>query len=278
MSAAKIHLVDQDFLPKHSEKCNLLVRISDEKLSYSVLNQNDKQLKALVETAINPTLQGLKAAIAMEPLLQASYKKVKISIETSKFTFIPAEIYSEVDLASYAIFTYPLAKSTILVRSILSAGIKNISAIDEGLLDYLLAYFNDPLIVNQVNPLTEAALHLYPKSRQNRLFLQFNNSSFEALLIKTGQIEHYNLFKIETSEEFNYFLLAIINEFELSYANTDIVISGEITHDDDYCSKIQKYFSAISFADTSVLMRRTERFQHITAHQFFSLFSLNLCE
>ncbi|HCN84732.1 MAG TPA: hypothetical protein DIT07_14105, partial [Sphingobacteriaceae bacterium] len=236
------------------------------------------QLKVIFDSQGAGGLKILKDLIAHDPVLKLSYHQVKICVQTSKFTFIPKEIYSDSDLDSYALFAYPALESDILVKEISSVKIKNITAIDKSLRKYLISNFNDPLIFNQVNPLIESSLKLYHNTINTTLILQFNTDSFEALVLKNNNLAYYNLFNTESVNEFNYFLLGIMRELQLKSTGTDVVISGETSESEDLYKCVQKYFSNIAFADCGILTRQATIFRGIPAHQFFSLISMNLCE
>jgi hypothetical protein len=274
MNTAKIHLIDPNFQSQHSGKCNLLIRISKKRLSYAIVDQGHDELKVLFDS---PVEKDLKTLLDNDPFLKFHFHRVKISVESLKFTFIPKDIYSESDLDSYTHFIHPGRNSDILVKDIRSAKIKNITAFDKYLGKELLSSFTNPHIFNQANPLIESVLKHYRNAAETVLVLQFNSDSFEALIMKNNNFQYYNLFYIDSPDELNYFLLAIIRDFEIK--NTDVVIlSGDISENEEYYMRIQKYFSNISFADSKKLSLHSDIFKDIPDHQFFSLISLNLCE
>ena len=278
MNTGKIHLIDKNFQSQHSGKCNLLLRISPNRFSYAIIDQGNDQLKVLFDSPVDEGLSNLKTFIHGDYLLRFHFHRIKISVESSEFTFIPRDIYSESELHYYALFINPGANSDIAVSDIRSAKIRNINAIDKHLRAVLDSSFNRPAIFNQANSFIEAAFRLYRNTAGAILLLQFNTGSFEALILKDNKLENYNLFSIDNADEFNYFLLALIRDFELKSAGTDVILSGYISEDEENYRRVQKYFNNIAFADSRKLVRLGDLFEQVPAHQFFSLISLNLCE
>jgi hypothetical protein len=278
MNTAKIHLTDQNFESQHSEKYDLLIRIYPKRISYAVINQNTDQLKVLVDSPGEGGLKGLKKLTDQDPILKLKYHQVKVSVQTPKFTFIPNEIYSESEIDSYALFASPVLESDVLIKEISSLKIKNISAIDKSLRKYITGNFTNAIIFNQADPLIESSLKFYHSTPKTTLSIQFNSDSFEILVLKDNSLLYYNLFSIESINEFNYFLLGVTRDLQLKSFNTDVVLSGEITEKQNFYKCVQKYFTHISFADSGMLVRQTSIFRDVIPHQFFSLISLNLCE
>jgi hypothetical protein len=277
MNTPKIHLTEQNFQSQHSGKCNLLIRISNQRLSYAIVDQGNDQLKVLFDSPVKKDPDAIKILMQQDHFLKFHFHKIKISVETSKFTFIPKEVYAEPDVDSYALFIHPGTQSDVLVKDIRSAKVKNIVAIDKHLKEFLTVFFTRPNIFNQANPLIESALKVY-RNANTTLLLQFNAGSFEALILENSCFKYYNLFSIDSPDELNYFLLAIIQELELKNTETQTVLCGDISEHDESYRRVQKYFSNISFADSNKLIRHSEIFNEVPAHQFFSLIGLNICE
>src|SRR4051812_36528729 len=115
MNTPKIHLTEHNFQSQHSGKCNLLIKISKQRLSYAIVDQGNDQLKALFDSPVGDPNE-IKTLIQNDPFLKFHFHKIKISVEPSKFTFIPREIYSEPDVDSYSLFIQPGAHSDVLVK------------------------------------------------------------------------------------------------------------------------------------------------------------------
>src|SRR4051794_39656934 len=100
----KTHLIDPDFQTTDAGQSDLLIRITSSRFSYAVVDQSKDQLKVLFDASYRGGIESLDDAFLKAYLPDLEFSKVKIALETSKFTFIPAEMYSEINLPLYANF------------------------------------------------------------------------------------------------------------------------------------------------------------------------------
>jgi hypothetical protein len=273
--SVKTHLIDPNFQSQHSGKCDLLLRITSSRFSYAVVDQAQDQLKALCDIDIEG-FEGLEEALGSDILLNFDFHKVKIATETSKFTFIPSLAYSEQNLKEYAHFIKG-NPAELSVTDIRIPQIKNITSFDPTLQRMLDKKFISYKLFSSANPLIESGMKLY-SGTENQLLLNFNGTNFEAAVFQGSKLAFYNLFRIDTVEDFNYFLLLILQEFKLDQGEGYVIIAGDIGKDDEKFKRLQKYFPEIKHASGKLIIQIPDLFQSIPAHHFFSLIALNLCE
>lgn len=272
----KIHLTDPGFQQQHSGKCDLLLKITPSRVSYAVIDQGQDQIKVLFDDEIVSGLSNLKQLFLNEPLFNSHFHKVKISVETCKFTFIPASLYNEANLTDYAQFIEGVI-SNLFVSDIRGPQVKNIFAVDEGIRNLLIEKFSGHKLTSSAAPLIDAVMKFYAES-ESLLFLHFNSGSFEAVILQGKKLQLYNVFQIETVDDFNYFLLLLLEKLAVKPQDIIPVISGNITVLDENYSRMQKYFQHIKFADSGLLINKSDILKQIPPHRFFSLIALNLCE
>ena len=171
----KIHLADPSFQPQHSGKCDLLLKISPFRFSYTVIDQGKDQVKFLADDSLTDGFLGLQQAFQNEPLFNSHFHKIKISYETFRFTFIPASLYHEKNLADYAQFIEG-AISDLIVSDIRGAQVKNIFAACEELRNMLSQKFPGYKLTSSAAPLIDAVMKLYGGSGK-QLFLNFNTET-----------------------------------------------------------------------------------------------------
>lgn len=272
----KLQLVESNFDPQVAPQCDLLIQVGAESISYAVIEKGSDQLKALVE--IEGSLKDLELLYTTNALLGYQYRKTKISVDTTKFTFIPREVFSDFYIENYAKFIQPRSASDLLINDIRGFKIKNLIAVETETQNILKSHFPAAAIFSQATPFIEGSWKISKDTVKNQLFVNIRQDSFEAVLIKDGQLHFYNIFECELPDEFNYFLLLIIKQFNLQTSDTMVVASGSIELKDPFYFRISKYFDNISIADVSLLIRYYETFELISLQKHFSLLSLNLCE
>ena len=271
-----LHRVNKDFQQAIAENSELLIKVSPKRLSYAVVD-NKKQIVALYDEALQmPVEETLEELLTDSDELNFNYQTVKISVETFNYTFIPEDLYSDENLGVYQSLFSKTHISRPFVSYSKKAFIKTVFSAQENLLAPLLDLFPKAKIYTQAEPFIDGILSNYQGDK--KLALQFNNSSFEALLLSNNGLLYYNIFEIETADDFNYYLLFLLQQLNLSETNLEIIVAGDIDKESLIYKRIEKYFSKISFASNVRIAQLQDTFSDVPAHQFFSLFSLHLCE
>lgn len=279
-----LYLTDDDFQSQQAAKCDLLIHIGLETFKYAVIDNGREQLKALVELELPDvnSQSGLMSAIENLPesakQFKFSYNKIKIAFDTFHFTFIPQELYNESEKSGYAKFIQPVLASAPLVNDIKSVNIKNVSAIDSKLHETLNKLFNKPRIFNQASSFVEGIQKINSDRKASSLFIDIHTKHIQIAWINSSKLMFYNIFECVNLDEFNFYLLSLIDQLNIDTGQTRVILSGKTTPDDDYYQRIQKYFSEISLANTRQLVKYPQKFEKVLSQTYFSLISLNLCE
>lgn len=280
-----LNLTDEQFQLHHSEKCDLLIHLGSRNIAFAIIDKSQQQLKVLTDKPVYendqhiPLVRRLDNLRELTLVLQQKFRKVKISVETPAFTFIPQELYSKDLLEEYGHFIKFADGTELKISTIYSAGIKNITAIDTLLIKELNSRFNQPLIFSSIHPFIESTLQIVKKDSSTQLFLNFCEAAFEAAYYEKGKFIFYNKFEFATADEFNYFLLNIIQQLNVDLKNTAVQLSGKIEHEDELVDRMEKYFDEINFAGIFHLVKVPSIIaSQASLHNYFSLISLGLCE
>jgi hypothetical protein len=283
MTNNPINFRDEQFNPKNSGDCHLLIQLDSDSYSYAIIDKEQNRLSVLIlnyfqeNTDTFSTFSRLEILKAENEDINLEFAKVKISLETRAFTFVPEELYSPADLPNYGKFIGVEPQTALLTADIRGFGIKNITAVETDLEHYIKGAFPDPLIVSQANPFIAGIHRLKQKGIAGELFLNFNRTSFEAAVIKKGTLEFYNIFDISGADDFNYFVLNLVSQLNID-RNLPVSISGEIDRFNEHYERLKKYFEMLSFAEPEVLSKGPELLKKAGSQRFFSLLSLDLCE
>ena len=242
-----INFRDEHFQPHQAPSCHLLIHLDTDSYSYAIIDQAQNQLKALVKnyfgerTESFSTFDRLEILKAENEIIGLNFGKVKISVETRAFTFVPDELYTDADLSKYSKFIGVEPDTTLLTADISAFGIKNVTVIEPDLDSILKDAFPESLIVSQANSFLAGAANLAKAGGESQLYLNINVDSFEAAVIKNGSLDFYNIFEVNNTDEFNYFLVNLITQLNID-RNLPVSLSGEIQADDERYQRLQKYF------------------------------------
>ena len=279
----QLQLIDPSFQSQSSEKCDLLLNIGTACISYAIISTEGNKLRILSEITIPNNLpetisNTLEELIAENEHLKQSFQKVVVSIDSNKFVFIPNEIYDQSKLTEYVKFLNPNKSDPVLTRNLNTRSIKNVFIVDSFLQSKVLAHYPKAIITSQANSFIEGNAKSLKIDLPYQLFLNIQAATFEACLYLNNELSFYNLIEYKTIEEFNYFLLAIITQFNLTAPNTSVFLTGKINPGEELYTRIKKYFSKIKLADGDSLVDRNYIFHPVQSHTYFSLLSLTLCE
>jgi len=279
-----VHLVDDEFQSQTAAKCDLLIHIGIETLQYTIIDKVRDEIKALVEYEL-PVISNQGDLIeAIEGLSECNkefkypFNKIKISIDTYQFTFIPDELYQSGNDQEYAKFINNTQHSVILCNPIAAAKFKNIIAINSDLHLALNRIFHHPKIYGQASTFIQGIIKNYKQNTEPSLYIDIHKKHIQIAYFKQSELSFYNMFNSINAIELNYFILNIIETLEVDIENTHIILSGNVIKDDEFFQKIEKYFKDITFADSRVIVNHPEMFNGVSSQTFFTLLSLDQCE
>lgn len=274
----RLQLIEGNFESQQSGKSDLLIHIGHGHISYAIVDKGREQLKALADYTAG--LSDLETMMQSDRYLKYYYRKIKIMVNTFRFTFIPGDIYSASEIDNYAKFISPGSPADVIVNDIRAFRIKNVMAVDTALQQAISSHVKQPVFYSQANPFIEGAR----KATRNiepglyGLCINLQPESMEIAIIQDENLLFYNLFESHTPDEFNYFLLMLIKQFELDTENTEVIAAGQIEQNDICYLRLKKYFNHIKFADPCTFVQCSDTFAQVNLHHYFSLLSLNLCE
>lgn len=279
-----LYLIDDDFQSQQAAKCDLLVHIGLETFQYAIIDNGREQLKALAEFEIPAVHSQIELLTAIENLPESSrqfkysFNRIKISFDTFHYTFIPVDLYKEENEQEYAKFIGATFESDVMVNTIHSTNIKNVIAIDSQLKQALNGIFQKPRIFNQASSFIEGIKKTHNKDQASSLFIDINTKQIQLAWLKNSELMFYNTFDCINADEFNYYLLNVLEQLDIDAEQTQVVLSGKVMSNDDFHQRVEKYFNRIDFADSRLLVKYPERFENVSPQAYFSLISLDLCE
>lgn len=272
----RLQLIEGNFESQQSGKSDLLIYIGSDHISYAIVDKGREQLKALVDYKAG--VSDLHEIMQTDRYLKYYYGKIKIITNTFKFTFIPRDIYDSSEIADYSKFISPKSPADIITNDIKAFRIKNIMAVDADFQEKITSHFNQPVFYSQANPFIEGVRKIAQETDKYRLCINLHSEMMEIAIINDENLLFYNLFETRTPDEFNYFLLLVIKQFDLNAENTSVLIAGRVETNDESYLRLEKYFNHIKFADPCGFIQCSETFAAVNYHHHFSLLSLNLCE
>ncbi|MCZ4223377.1 DUF3822 family protein [Pedobacter rhodius] len=268
MSKNSLLLVDPNFKADASANCHLLLKITNDSFSYAVIDKNSEQINVIFDMQGCENIeQNLKSAFETDSYLTQKYGAVKAAVHTSNFIFIPDEWFDAGNLSVYSKFLGADGKTYTIHHEEL--GFNTLFSLAEKVEDKLP---ENTAVYPQSSPLLALFSHL----SGDALLIDFTASSFNVLFIKDKKINFQNHYGAETAEEFNYFLLLIMEQLGLT-ESVPVYLQGIINEDDDYYNTLLKYFNNLYFF-LPAGKQNSELLADMPKHYFSGLLALDLCE
>lgn len=267
-----ILLIDPSFDPSTASTCNLLVKIGIDSFSYAIINkQNNKVIAIYDEQECEDVNLKLAERIKTDPYFSLAYNEVKIALPTPNAIAVPNVFYDEYSLKSHSkLFSgshdrlYTQAQYHFDFTSIFSISKTTDSMLTKHLPSAKKLQENTGLITI-AEKLTDATL-----------ILDFSVGSFHAIYINNQQVVFQQCYQIEQIEEFNYYLLFIINQLAIDTKKTMLLLSGIIHEDDEKYNCMLKYFSNTQFIAIDEDLDQ-EILDDMPLHYYSNLLALNKC-
>ena len=280
-----LHLVDNTLQSQTAAKCDLLIHIGQQNLQYAIIDKVRDELKALADFKL-PKINSLEDLIlAIESLPECNrefkypFSKIRISLDSYKFTLVPEQLYENENEQQYAKFINSIDSDLILTNQIKSGKIRNIFAIDTKLNDIFNKLLHKPRLFSQGTSFVEGVMKTNPDKNGICLFIDYHIDHIKIACLKKSELIFYNMFECVNPDEFNYFLLNTIKVLNLDPKITKVILSGDLTTDnDDNYQRILKYFNEPAFADSRMIVNHPDLFVDVSLHTYFSLIGLAECE
>lgn len=273
-SKNSILLVDPEFDPNTATDCNLLLKITADSFSYAVIDKNSRQLKAVFDQQeCEDTTAELAAALKRDSYLSLPFQEIKVSVYTPNSITVPTIFFKEQDLNGYAAFFTEELADTLYTRPYTHFGFTSVFNLSTFVEETLNTHMAAAARYADNAPL----LALAESVETTSLLLDFTVGSFNALLLDQGKVVFHNTFQIENTDEFNYYLLLLIQELKLDTATINILISGIIHEQDAKYNCLQKYFTHTHFNLPPAADIDHAILDDMPAHYYSSLLALDLC-
>ena len=273
-SKNSILLVDPEFDPNTASACNLLLKITGDSFSYAIIDKHNKQLKAVFDLQeCDDVSIALSTALKKDSYLQLPFKEIKVSVYTPHTIAVPNELFNDQDLNSYANFFSEEQSGVLYTHPFAQFGFTSVYNLEKFTEDTLNTYLANAAKYEQNAPI----LALGSSAKKTSLLLDFTVGSFNALLLDKGKMIFQNSFLMDNPEEFNYYLLLLIQELNLDTTALPVLISGIIHENDGYYNCLRKYFDYIRFNLPPATDIDHAILDDMPAHYYSSLLALDLC-
>lgn len=205
-------------------------------------------------------------------------KSRQLNISSSLYTLVPQALFDENKLTDYLSFNHPIEDDSALkfyFNKVESLDAVIVYAIPRGL-EFLAKAKLPPFQLNHFGlPLLEA-IGLQRASGQ-KLYVHIQQQRFDIIYMPEGKLSYFNSFNYQSTEDFIYFLLYVMEQLQLSRETINLQLMGEIEKDSSIYKMLYTYIRTVEFAKPSKDIHFSAVLGELPEQYYFTLFNQHLC-
>lgn len=276
---------DKSFSDLKTNEYQVFLQLSKNGVSYTIFNTQNNTFIGLEHYIFNDVyndyavLAPLQEFLNQTKLFQKTFNKIIVAYVNNRATLIPKPIFQANDLKVYHQFNFANQEEDIFKSDYLI----NLSAYNVySIPDYIVTAFDtleNVAFHHFSTALIESSLLVAKKSKTPTVVdVHVLPNSFQITVVKNQQLELYNSFNYQTSEDFIYYLLFVLNQLNFKNDETTIRLTGEVDKNSAIYDILHKYINTIDFCETPNELNYSYIFEQTQKHYHYALFNLFLCE
>lgn len=268
-----ILLINPKFDPAIAKSCCLLIKVDFDSFSYAIVNKETKQVIALFDEQECDGAQKLAERLKIDNYLSLPYEEIKLAFFTENHIAVPDDFYNENDVAIHTQFFVGPHTDNLYAQKQTHFKFTNLFSLSQTADETANNYFADgkKYIGNA------GLLKLAEKIDETTLLIDFSVNSFKIIYVEHQKLVFQQNYEIANTDEFNYYLLLIVNQIAINSKQAKVLLSGIIHQEDLNYICLQKYFSEIAFLSIENILD-LEVLNDLPTHYYTSLLALYPCE
>lgn len=232
-----------------SQQYSLSIRMSTDGFYFSIYNPTENHSLYYFPKALQ---ENLSLAVNTKKILQETealhfpYKKVNVSLVTSRFTFIPFELFEEEQAELYFYHNHIRKENEIILYHLLrKANIIVVFSINKTVFQYVKEQFPEADFFPHIGPLIE---HFEPKSRlgnSKKAYLHLRPHAIDILCFERGKLLFCNSFLCEETEDQVYYLLYVWKQLNFNQEKDELHLAGTFLNKEELVNTLKKYIRQV---------------------------------
>lgn len=282
---ADISLYDKSYNTANAIQYKLYIELSTFGLKQTILDVNSKTFIAFEyykfdnvynENALVPLVNNI---LKENEIYRLKFKSVSLAYINNRSTLIPNAIFDKSKLAEYHRFNFSVStEDYYCADKLINLAATNVYSIPN-VITTLFSEFDNINFSHFSSALIESALI---KTKENKalsaIYIHVLENSFQVSIIKNQKLALYNSFIYQSSEDFIYYLLFVLDQQGINNEEASIILSGEIEKNSAIYSILHKYINELEFGKRTNNLKFSYILEEIPAQFHHALFNQYLCE
>lgn len=279
--STQYHISHQSFGQSSTLADTLVIGFSKYEMSFCEIQSETNSIlnvqSQLVDTTLNQSLtEQLTLALNQLGFIKKNYLHVIITIIDDSFTLCPEALYDEANARNLLEFNCGNTTLKPIISNNINASVKLIFCLDEELKSFFNRVFPQHQVKHQVTLLAQLFLTSEEFNHQ-QLLLSVNENSINIILKQEQQLVLANHYQAKTTEDVLYYLLFVMEQYQLDPVSTGLSIVGNIASTDALLVQLKKYIKHVRLA----VGHKSINWQSVTGmpqHFYFNLTNSIFCE
>lgn len=209
-------------------------------------------------------------------LHKKKFEKVNICFLNNEFTMVPEAFALNEDVKPLLKF----ATGAEQVKRSIQHNLKNINFCFTIEME-LISYFEKTFPNVSIRHLGAVSIDLFfsQHSLKNaNLYLSIADGYIEIAAKQRTELLFYNVFNFENNEDILYYLLFMMEQFQLNPLHVRLSVAGQRDSSDELIKSIKKYIKQVDFCVTDSSVNLNGELSTLPQHYYFTLLNQHLCE
>lgn len=280
-----ITLIDKSFKKSKSHHYKLYVELSNNGYKHTIFDTQTNTFIGIEEYQFTDIyndyslVEPLKEIIAQNELYKISFQAIIVAFVNNRATIIPNAIYKADKLANYHQFNFSKQEEDqFYADSLINLSAYNIYSIPDFITE-AFSKIKNVQFKHFSSALIESALLSAKREKALSLInVHILPSSFQVVVIKNQKLELYNSFTYQSSEDFIYYLLFVLDQLNINNEEATIKLTGEVEKNSVIYTILYKYIQTLNFGKRPENLKFSYIFEETPQHFHYALFNQFLCE
>lgn len=266
---SSLNYADQEYIKNHSLSCKLVVQHVEDYLFLLIID-GDKKVRYLNQV---PLEAFLKETYFFENL---KFEDTWLLTIPDSFAFMPFEMMDERSQHNYDAVLLSEEEDHIFQEKMPHTEISNRFTVRPSAYE-IQNKLGHARFIPSSNILIKN-LNQQARPEQKSLGIQVYPQEFELAYFEGNKFVFYNRFPMANADDFNYFILAVLEQFEIATGEAYMYLSGDIVSGDARYKRLQKYSGNIDFIPVDPGIVFPEELHLEQPQQLALLWGLSTCE
>jgi hypothetical protein len=278
MANASLYIKDLSLDSNHFKNLSLSIQLKLGGFSFSIFNSDLHKHVALVDyhnaCEKNPLalIELMNEVFENEKLLKLEFTNISVNHHNNLATLVPTQLFDADKSFDYLNFNHKLLESEFVTHDIveeLDLAVVYSPFVEVN--DWLLDKFGEFEYKHCSTVLLENYFKSSVLNKQKRFFLNYSPKQIDICVIEDKKLQFFNSFKINTADDFVYFVMFVFEQLQLDANEQTIELSGDLKQESEAYLLLHRYVTNIEVFDFKSDLNLSHEFEKENINGFFSL-------